>query len=47
MLSKYKNVEIIVGKVCVDYVHLSVAIPPKLSASGFMGYKRKEYFNDI
>ena len=37
-LCKYKNVEIIAGAVCVDHVHLSVAIPPKLSASDFMGY---------
>ena len=37
-LCKYKNVEIIAGAVCVDHVHLSVAIPPKLSISNFMGY---------
>lgn len=37
-LCKYKNVDIIAGAVCVDYVHLSVAIPPKLSISNFMGY---------
>lgn len=37
-LCKYKNVEIIAGAVCVDHVHLSVAIPPKLSVSDFMGY---------
>ena len=37
-LCKYKNVEIIAGAVCVDHVHLSIAIPPKLSASDFMGY---------
>ena len=30
--------EIIAGAVCVDHVHLSVAIPPKLSVSSFMGY---------
>ena len=35
---KYKNVEIIAGAVCVDHVHSSVAIPPKLSVSDFMGY---------
>ena len=29
-LCKYKNVEIIAGAVCLDHVHLSVAIPPKL-----------------
>lgn len=37
-LCKYKNVEIVAGAVCVDHVHLSVAIPPKLSVSSFMGY---------
>ncbi len=37
-LCKYKNVEIVAGAVCVDHVHLSVAIPPKLSVSNFMGY---------
>ena len=37
-LCKYKNVEIIAGAVCADHVHLSVAIPPKLSVSDFMGY---------
>ena len=34
-LCKYKNVEIIAGAV---YVHLSIAIPPKLSVSDSMGY---------
>ena len=37
-LCKYKDVEIIAGAVCEDHVHLSVAIPPKLSISSFMGY---------
>ena len=32
------TVQIIAGAVCVDHVHLSIAIPPKLSASDFMGY---------
>ena len=38
VLCKYKDVEIIAGAVCIDHVHLSVAIPPKLSVSNFMGY---------
>ena len=38
ILCKYKNVEIIAGAVCIDHVHLSVAIPPKLSIANFMGY---------
>lgn len=37
-MCKYKNVEIIAGAVCVNHVHLSIAIPPKLSVSDFMGY---------
>ena len=37
-LCKYKDVEIIAGAVCEDHVHLSVAIPPKISISSFMGY---------
>ena len=37
-LCKYKKVEIIAGAVCEDCVHLSVALPPKISASNFMGY---------
>ncbi len=38
MLCKYKNVKIVAGAVCEDHVHLSVAIPPKISISNFMGY---------
>ena len=38
VLCKYKDVEIIAGAVCIDHVHLSVAIPPKISISNFMGY---------
>lgn len=37
-LCQYKNVEIIAEAVCVDHVHLSVAIHPKISISNFMGY---------
>jgi len=38
ILCKWKGVEIIDGAVCVDHVHLSVSIPPKMSISSFMGY---------
>ncbi len=38
ILCKYKNVDIIAGAVCVDHIHLSVAIPPKISVSSFLGY---------
>ena len=37
-LCKYKDVEIVSGAVCIDHVHLCVAIPPKISISSFMGY---------
>ena len=37
-LYKYTDVEIIDGAVCEDYIHLSAAIPPKISISSFMGY---------
>ena len=37
-LCKYKNVELIAGAVCIDHVHLSGAIPPKISITSFMGY---------
>lgn len=37
-LCRYKDVDIIAGAVCQDHVHLSVAIPPKISISDFMGY---------
>ena len=47
-LCQYKNVEIIAGAVCIDHVHLSVAIPPKLRVSDFMGYlKGKKHINDL
>lgn len=37
-LCKYKGVEIVAGAVCVDHVHLSIKLPPKISVSNFMGY---------
>ena len=40
-LARYVNVKIwgvIADAVCTDHVHLSVAIPPKLSISNFKGY---------
>ena len=38
ILCKYKDVQIIDETVCEDHIHLSVAIPPKISISSFMGY---------
>ena len=47
-LCEMKGVQIIEGKVCIDHVHIYVAIPPKLSVSDFMSYlKRKECADDI
>lgn len=47
-LCKYKDIEIISGAVCMDHVHLSVAIPLKLSSSSFMGYfEGKEHAYDL
>ena len=37
-LCEMKNVQLIDGKVCVDHIHMYVAIPPKLSVSEFMSY---------
>ena len=37
-LCKWKGVEIIEGEICPDHVHILVAIPPKISVSGFIGY---------
>ena len=37
-LCKYKDVDIIINAVFVDYVHLIVVLPPKLSISNFKGY---------
>ena len=33
-----KHVDLIEGRVCVDHIHMYVAIPPKLSVSEFMSY---------
>ena len=37
-MCKYKDVDIITNAVFVDYVHLIVVLPPKLSISNFKGY---------
>ena len=37
-LCDWKGVEIIEGEICPDHVHILVAIPPKMSVSGFVGY---------
>lgn len=37
-LCEYKGIEIVAGAVCIDHVHLSLAIPPKYAISNVMGY---------
>ena len=37
-LCEMKGVQILEGKICVDHVHLYVAIPPKFSVSEIMAY---------
>lgn len=37
-LCEWKGVRLLEGEVCPDHVHMLVEIPPKMSASGFMGY---------
>ena len=38
IICKYKDAEIIAEAVCIDHVHISVAIPPEISISNLMGY---------
>ena len=37
-LCEMKNVQLIEVKVCVDHIHMYLAIPPKMSVSEFMSY---------
>lgn len=37
-LCEMKGIQIIEGKICVGYVHMYVAIPPKIAVSDFMSY---------
>jgi putative transposase len=37
-LCKYKRVEIIEGNLCIDHLHLCLAIPPKYAVSTVVGY---------
>ena len=37
-LCKYKGVEIIEGNLCIDHVHMCLAIPPKYAVSMVVGY---------
>ena len=37
-LCRWKGVEIIEAEVCPDHIHMLLAIAPKMSVSGFMGF---------
>jgi putative transposase len=37
-LCQWKGIEMIEGHLMFDHVHMLVSIPPKISASSFMGY---------
>ena len=37
-LCRNKGIGIVEGTMCIDHVHMSVRIPPKLSVAEFMGY---------
>ena len=39
-LCRWKGVEIIEAEACPDHIHMLLAIPPKMSVSGFMGFLR-------
>jgi putative transposase len=37
-LCEYKGVKLLEGKACIDHIHVCLAIPPKFSVSGIVGY---------
>lgn len=37
-LCEYKGVELVEGKLCIDHIHVCLAIPPKYSVSTIVGY---------
>ena len=37
-LCKYKGIEIVEGSMCIDHIHMCLAIPPKYAVSGIVGY---------
>ena len=37
-LCEYKRVEVVEGTLCVDHIHMCLAIPPKYSVSTIVGY---------
>ena len=41
-LCGWKGVTIIEAEVCPDHIHMLVEIPPKMSASSFMGFSKEK-----
>jgi len=37
-LCKFKGVEVVEGTLCIDHIHMCVAIPPKYSVASIVGY---------
>ena len=37
-LCQYKTVEVVEGTMCIDHIHMCLAIPPKYSVSTIVGY---------
>lgn len=43
-LCEMKQIQIIEGKVCIDHIHMYVAIPPKISVSEFKAKRGDKHF---
>ena len=39
-LCDWQRVRLVKAKVCPDYVHMLVEIPPKITVSGLIGYRK-------
>jgi len=37
-LCEMKQIKLIDGRLCIDHIHMYIAIPPKISVSEFMSY---------
>lgn len=37
-LYEYKGIEVVEGSLCIDHIHMCLAIPPKYSVSAVVGY---------
>ena len=45
-LCQYKGIEIVEGNLCMDHVHMCLAVPPKYSVSTIVGYLKGKSCND-